>query len=222
MRPSNRPLPGRPSTDPDTQSSWHWNASDEKQPVHIYGIRLDKCPPSGATQRTEQSLAAEGLAQQMLKDFFSTHEKSEHRFERMASGRPIIRGHGAPAVSVSHSGDWVVCAMGHVDRLGIDIERVCGRDWAAAAPLALHPEETRWVMAADGAERETRALRCWTCKEVIIKAMDATHWAWQMPSLAFDPHGHAAILPMEWGPPQGWSARSRLIQATTMLSVVWQ
>lgn len=213
------------STPQDLGAWWHWhvNASNAGAPVHVYGTRLDASTAgSRRNRRAAQSRAAQLLARQMLQDRFPSYEKHSWQLSRLATGRPIVRGHGAPNMSVSHSGEWVVCAMGHVEKLGIDIERACGRDWVAAAALALHADEIRWVMAAGTDEHETRALRCWTSKEAMIKAMDAAHWAWQMPRLAFNADGHPTIIPAEWGPAESWSACSRHVDGDATVSVVWQ
>jgi phosphopantetheinyl transferase len=88
------------------------------------------------------------------------------------AGQPVLRGPGArtPAVTISHSGAYVACAIAEAGYLGLDIEVRRPRRW-----------EDLTATVFDGTERETidamaepaRLLRCyelWTLKEAILKA----------------------------------------------------
>lgn len=193
--------------------------------VHIYGARLpDTAPMLRSERRALQSRLAQRLLAQLLQDEFVIPEKDSHwRLARSASGQPFLEGAAAPRISLSHSGDWVACAAGHVQRLGVDLEQARHRDWVAVAPLALHANEAQWVLDAQGLEREMRALQCWTCKEALVKATGSGVTDWDdLPRMAFNTEGRPTQLPASYGTPDDWHARTFRLADDTTLSVAWQ
>lgn len=79
-------------------------------------------------------------------------------------GKPSL-GAGAPQVSVSHSGDYVVVATCREAPVGVDVEQAARRtDYRALIPHVLDPAEA--PAAADLAA----FLRYWVRKEALVKA----------------------------------------------------
>lgn len=92
---------------------------------------------------------------------------------RFDGRRPAIDIDGAPgAASISHSGRKVLCAVGRVRALGVDVEQIRPRsDWDGLAARVLHPEERTRLAGADG--RWEGFYRAWTLKEALAKALGA-------------------------------------------------
>jgi phosphopantetheinyl transferase (holo-ACP synthase) len=87
------------------------------------------------------------------------------------SGKPFVAGQHAgitPAVSMSHSGGWVACAVTFAGDVGIDIERMrCDRNLSGIAARAFGPLE-RAEVAAEGCRR---FYAIWTLREAMAKAI---------------------------------------------------
>lgn len=73
-----------------------------------------------------------------------------------------------PAVSLAHSGDWLVAAVGDAGPIGVDIERYRMRRHAAIAHHLAWPA-TWW--ACDGVPTADEFLHLWTLWESLVKAM---------------------------------------------------
>lgn len=143
--------------------------------------------------------------------------------QKQVCGQLNVHGLDAPAISISHSKEWVVCAAGHVLRLGVDVEGLRRLDWATAAGLALHPTEANWVLAAQGTEQQWRGLQCWTGKEALLKAIGPTPERWtQITQVAFSPTGQLLTLPASWGSPTDWTTHCWRLTQGAVLSVAWQ
>lgn len=90
---------------------------------------------------------------------------NEVEIQRDSCGKPFIPGNKW-FVSISHSGDYVVCA---VDRtpVGVDVERIRPiRE--SLVHRACTKRETDYIYSeAEGADR--RFMECWTAKEALFK-----------------------------------------------------
>ena len=88
-------------------------------------------------------------------------------------GRPLVTAGGGPAaVSLSHSGELVLCAAGRLRSLGVDVERVRPRaDWHALSAWTLHPRERERIERAGESQRWTSFYQSWTHKEALAKAL---------------------------------------------------
>ena len=88
-------------------------------------------------------------------------------------GRPMLELPGsAAAASISHSGNLVLCALGRVARIGVDVEQIRPRrDWDGLSRRVLHPIEVRRLAALTEAERWRRFYLAWTRKEALAKAL---------------------------------------------------
>jgi len=79
----------------------------------------------------------------------------------------------APVVSLSHSGDVVLCGVVEGGALGVDVERCVPRrcGWAALAGRALHPVERARLEALSDPARWRGFYQAWTLKEALAKAL---------------------------------------------------
>ena len=73
-------------------------------------------------------------------------------------------------LSISHSGQWVACAVSLTGPVGLDIERIDpARDVLAIAEQAFGPEEAGQLRALDAAARADAFYRMWCRYEAHIK-----------------------------------------------------
>lgn len=73
-------------------------------------------------------------------------------------------------LSISHSGQWVACAVNLTGPVGIDIERIDpARNVLAIAEQAFASEEAGWLKSLDPAERVEAFYRMWCRYEAHIK-----------------------------------------------------
>jgi 4'-phosphopantetheinyl transferase len=88
-------------------------------------------------------------------------------------GRPLLELPGsAAAASISHSGDTVLCALGRVARIGVDVEQIRPRrNWEGLATRVLHPVERRRLAGLPEEVRWEGFYRSWTQKEALAKAL---------------------------------------------------
>ena len=127
--------------------------------------RLRVTPTMHARRRTEY-LAGRALLRHAL-GACTGRDGASFRIEVAAYGKPeCVAG---PAISVSHSGDVVVCAVADraIGDLGIDVETGHPREVDEIAERFFTPTEARWVAA----EPEARFPMLWVLKEAYLKAL---------------------------------------------------
>ncbi|MCH8620662.1 4'-phosphopantetheinyl transferase superfamily protein [Undibacterium sp. TS12] len=72
--------------------------------------------------------------------------------------------------SLSHSGNWIGCALSSNNKLGLDIELLNpDRDFSALALHAFDAEESVWINQQDADNRMHAFYQLWTKKEAQIK-----------------------------------------------------
>ncbi|MBI3897961.1 MAG: 4'-phosphopantetheinyl transferase superfamily protein [Gammaproteobacteria bacterium] len=76
-----------------------------------------------------------------------------------------------PAISLSHSGDYVVVAVSDIGRVGVDVEQIRVRAIDALADEILTPSEREFFDRQSDAERLRTFYRFWTLKEAGSKAL---------------------------------------------------
>jgi len=81
-------------------------------------------------------------------------------------GRPFLE--GKIDFNISHSGNFVVCAVSDTNRVGIDIEQIRDID-----PLDFKPQMTKmeWEEINNSKNKTTAFYNYWTKKEAIIKVV---------------------------------------------------
>lgn len=97
-------------------------------------------------------------------------QPADWQSSRAASGARLVSdGPGElPAVSLTHSGDWLAAAVSDTGAIGVDIERLRTRRYAAIARHLAWPES--WWTSGDGPTAD-EFLHLWTVWESLIKAM---------------------------------------------------
>jgi 4'-phosphopantetheinyl transferase len=84
-------------------------------------------------------------------------------------GKPYIPGSDGFQFNISHSGDWIVCAIHHLP-VGIDIEEIKPVDFSVARSH-FTPREYEHICNADDGNRLPCFYSIWTLKESYIKAL---------------------------------------------------
>ncbi|NOU71099.1 4'-phosphopantetheinyl transferase superfamily protein [Paenibacillus sp. LMG 31458] len=90
------------------------------------------------------------------------------RFGMNAYGKPYLDGTDSVYFNVSHSGDWVVCAIDS-DSVGIDVEKVHSMDMQIARQF-FSTAEYEQLMTLPTSHRLAYFFDIWTLKESLIKA----------------------------------------------------
>ncbi len=115
----------------------------------------------------QQSFAASLLLDGIIRQYFPSipHPLSIAVSE---SGKPYLTDAPAVQFSLSHSGDWAVCAVSNYP-VGVDIQH-CGTGRRDVARRFFHPDEVRYLDALSSGEREQAFFRLWALKESYVKA----------------------------------------------------
>lgn len=143
--------------------------------------KLDKASRRRAEEirhpkRREQFLLGRMLLCHALRTEFVGGMFADWRLESTPGLKPRLLGpHGetGPDVSLSHSGQTVVCALLHGGRVGVDIEQSRPRDFPALAEVVMTPAERARFHVLERDSHPTFFYRCWTAKEACAKAMGA-------------------------------------------------
>ena len=136
---------------------------------HCFGLlpteRQKKIRSLPHPNRQRESLCAEWLVRTMLEEYTG----------RPAESFPILRApHGkpytpdGPEFNLSHSGKWLVCAVGD-QPLGVDIEAIKPRNLRIAERFFTQREQE--FLAPDQEDALLRFLQIWTAKEAYFKAL---------------------------------------------------
>ncbi|RLT45191.1 MAG: 4'-phosphopantetheinyl transferase [Chloroflexi bacterium] len=206
--------------------------------VHIWYARLD--PPDSAVAQCEQTLSADewarlrrfhfardarryavrrGVLRHLLGDYLAI-PPAEVAFVYGPQQKPAL---AAPLAetglhfNLSDSGEMAVYAFAAGQAIGVDIEE--HRDYPDARQLAqrfFSPVEAEWLYAQPEPQTSLAFLRCWACKEAVVKALgdglmaplqEFTVAHWQSPPRLLWP----AAAATEWSvhllnPPANYSA----------------
>jgi 4'-phosphopantetheinyl transferase len=95
--------------------------------------------------------------------------------DRVGSAPELFVGDGQsspPNFSISHSGNWVGCALSTDVMLGFDLEiNHPDRDIVALSQAAFEPDEQLWLMQQPDADRIAAFYRLWSTREALYKLM---------------------------------------------------
>lgn len=111
------------------------------------------------------SLGAEMLLRYGLKD--AGFDKYPPELYLNVHGKPYLKD-GGIFFSISHSGDYAVCAVSDVE-LGCDVEKM--RPVGLRIARRFCAEEYERIMSAKPEEQSELLFRCWTLKESFMKAV---------------------------------------------------
>jgi 4'-phosphopantetheinyl transferase len=135
------------------------NVSNEKQE------RIKKLVKTDDVQRV---LLADILVRSVLANELKVSSKTIE-FKTNKYGKPQLLENCFLHFNVSHSGDWVVCAVDN-EPIGIDIEKIIPMDLEIAAHF-FADEEYKMLMAKSPEDRNDFFFDLWTLKESYVKAV---------------------------------------------------
>jgi 4'-phosphopantetheinyl transferase len=93
-------------------------------------------------------------------------------FDFSPHGKPTLADAGEIAFNVSHSGDYVVVAVGRAAAVGVDVEQVRpGLDLMGVGARVFTPAELASIADTPEAQKALRFFRQWTFKEAVVKAV---------------------------------------------------
>ena len=87
-------------------------------------------------------------------------------------GKPFLKGNYGLHFNVSHSEDWIVCAIDN-EPVGIDIEKVRPVNLLEIAAQLFSDEEYKTLIVKSPEDRQRFFFDLWTLKESYIKAVGA-------------------------------------------------
>ncbi|WP_182917018.1 4'-phosphopantetheinyl transferase superfamily protein [Bacillus sp. PK3_68] len=97
------------------------------------------------------------------------HQIIDQPIKRAANGKPYVANFEGQ-ISISHSEEFIACAVHPNGRIGIDIEKIRQIDFAVATEF-LSPNEHRFFQTRESEEEKLSALYTyWTLKESFFKA----------------------------------------------------
>jgi 4'-phosphopantetheinyl transferase len=121
-------------------------------------------------QRQRQFLLGRILLRSLLAQILNVAPADVLLSERLGLA-PLLQGVGAkPYFSLSHSGEWIACALSEQMAVGLDIEVLNPeRDLLALSEQALDPDEVALVRGLQGEARVKMFYQCWSRKEALYK-----------------------------------------------------
>lgn len=90
-------------------------------------------------------------------------------FEKNVQGKPYLKGYSNFNFNLSHSGDFVVCAIDNKP-IGIDIEKIESIDHKGIAQSFFSKDECDFILKGDLQAQIDKFYEIWTLKESYIKA----------------------------------------------------
>jgi 4'-phosphopantetheinyl transferase len=91
------------------------------------------------------------------------------QFGKNQYGKPFLVNGRSVCFNISHSGEWVVCALSSLP-VGIDVEKMGPVDDALGERIFTH-DEYRVLRAKSSSEQRSCFYKLWTLKESFIKAI---------------------------------------------------
>lgn len=167
--------------------------------------------PSALEPRKQQRLQRRFLLRLLLGAYLGRPGR-DVRLVRNARGKPRLAPELAATglrFSLSHSGDWLLVAVGSGASLGVDLE--VPRTMRRATDIARRyfcAAESRRLESLARPERERAFLRLWTAKEAMVKAA-GTGLAGYLDrvEIALDRCPALVGVPADWPSPGHWSLR---------------
>ena len=173
-------------------------ALDHGERARLAGIRK--------SLRQRQFLGGHWLVRRLACERFGG-STTDWKWCRTERGEPSLqRQNEAICISVSHSGDWLACAVSS-ERIGIDVEiSARERDWSALAGYAFFPGTTAGWSDLTSSEQKSKFLNWWCLHEARGKRSGNGIEISELRHLRLLPCAPAAKDAMSWPLPNGFLA----------------
>lgn len=119
-------------------------------------------------QDKKRSLIAEILLRYCLQIRFGI-SKSKIQFIENNFGKPMLKNFNNIHFNLSHSGDWVVCAINYSYPIGVDVEIIKDNNLQIAETFFTN-EEYNYILNQPPEEINRFFYKIWTLKESYVKA----------------------------------------------------
>lgn len=140
----------------------------QEQEVKRYAqeATLEKIDSYGSLKNKQRKLIGEMLAFKGLEECFGL-SKEDIVFTYGEKGKPMLRDSVDMFFNISHSGDWVVCAVSDKE-VGLDIELIKDAKMKVANRF-FSPSEIEVLDSLDGEAQNVQFFTLWTAKESYLK-----------------------------------------------------
>lgn len=143
------------------------NPDDPVSRARIFRARLEQIDRRRDTARAQSFAGALLLEYAISKHFPSVVHPLQ--ISTAEGGKPYLVSEPGIYFSISHSGDWVVCAVGD-HPVGVDIEK-CEPGRHDVAARFFHKEEVRYLNSLLPSARDDAFYTLWTLKESFVKSI---------------------------------------------------
>jgi 4'-phosphopantetheinyl transferase len=138
----------------------------------LANVHNEKCEKIKKFVRPEdaiRALLADILVRSVIASYLKVSNKTIE-FNVNEYGKPFLKGNYGLHFNVSHSEDWIVCAIDNKP-VGIDIEKVRPVDLLEIASQLFSDEEYKTLIVKSPEDRQRFFFDLWTLKESYIKAV---------------------------------------------------
>ncbi|MCQ2397723.1 MAG: 4'-phosphopantetheinyl transferase superfamily protein [Sphaerochaetaceae bacterium] len=142
----------------------NWDSLTEEL---IWKERIEKAVRFRAKADRYRCIAAGVLLQRVVMNIQDYSTENDLTVRQAKNGKPFFPELNGVHFNISHSGNYVVCAVGN-EEVGIDVE-VRQKDYMKIARNFFTEKEFLWICNAEGSEQDLRFLRMWTLKESYVK-----------------------------------------------------
>ena len=186
------------------------------------GVRRESRIPKELTgRRLAQQTHVRALLWRQLSVLYSGDSTQVWDLAKTEGGQPYLKGQHAPTISITHSREWIACAIAPEGLVGVDLEVLKPRDWEPLIDQFMHPKEAQWVMSAKGSERDIRGYTCWCRKEAWLKALGSGVTV-PLERIAFSPEGRLLEAPdVPHGNRTMWRTTTWCLDETAVMTVAW-
>lgn len=145
-------------------------------------------------ERKRQFMVGRILLRYALSSFLDISPQSIHVIEQRNSPPRLDGVESVPGFSISHSGQWVACAIGNQSSLGLDIEVLNGkRDLVALGQQIFDEDAVKKIAYLQGMERTRKFYEEWSKKEARYK-LGANIPSESTPHYYIFPHAEISIV----------------------------
>lgn len=130
--------------------------------------------PAWRRERMEKIRNPDGRRESLCAGLLLSYALRRHGMDPMEpvkllpAGKPVLSGHKDMFFSLSHSGKYVLCAVGG-HSVGTDVQEA--RPVNMSIARRFHPSEQAWLFSFPEEERYKALFRLWTRKEAWVKAV---------------------------------------------------
>lgn len=145
---------------------WQWLAPDEQERGNRFRFERDRT----------RFICGRGIVRHILSQYLAQAPEAI-RFTYSDRGKPSIATACLPpdlaafSFNVSHSNQWLLCAIAPDLQVGIDLEAFRDIEAIKLAERFFVPSEQQWLKSQPTEQLEAAFYELWVCKEAYLKAV---------------------------------------------------